>query len=327
MRKLSERGFSAAAAGLALLVAACGSRPEGPAPVISGEAAATAGPVQVKVQPGQTLSGIAHAYHVPMQLVAAANHLAPPYRIEAGRTLIIPQSDQSPAPLASPLAAVPPTSEQIAATKPPEAVPLERTALPPSGNPPATAAAPTQAAPAASAPIAEPPHPEVKSAATAPTRTAAAEPPAATATPSAPASDGGTFLWPVRGHIVAGYGTGRDGTHNDGINIAAPRGAAIEATDGGVVAYAGNELRGYGNLILVKHPNGWISAYAHCDAILVKRGDKVSRGQTIARVGSTGSVAEPQLHFELRRGNHSVDPRDFLAPLPTAGSERGSPPG
>jgi murein DD-endopeptidase MepM/ murein hydrolase activator NlpD len=145
--------------------------------------------------------------------------------------------------------------------------------------------------------------------------------------PPAPVSDGSKFLWPVRGHIVAGYGTGRDGTHNDGINIAAPRGAAIEAADGGVVAYAGNELRGYGNLILVKHPNGWISAYAHCDAILVKRGDKVARGQTIARVGSTGNVAEPQLHFELRRGNHAVDPRDFLAPLPTAGSERGSPPG
>jgi murein DD-endopeptidase MepM/ murein hydrolase activator NlpD len=109
---------------------------------------------------------------------------------------------------------------------------------------------------------------------------------------------------------VAAYGTGRDGTHNDGINIAAPRGAAIEAADGGVVAYAGNELRGYGNLILVRHPNGW-----------------VSRGQTIARVGSTGSVAEPQLHFELRHGNHAVDPREFLAPLPTAGTEGDSPPG
>ena len=101
----------------------------------------------------------------------------------------------------------------------------------------------------------------------------------------------------------------------------------MEAADGGVVAYTGNELRGYGNLILVKHPNGWISAYAHCDQILVKRGDKVARGQTIARVGSTGNVSEPQLHFELRRGNHAVDPREFLAPLPTAGTEKSSPPG
>src|SRR5215472_5751467 len=327
MRKLSKRGFCTVAVGFALLVAACGSRPDGPAPVISGQAAATAEPVLVKVRPGQTLSGIAHANHVPMQLVAEANHLAPPYRIEAGRTLIIPQSDQSPVPLASPVEAVPPTSGQMAATKPPEAVPLERTVLPPPENPPTVAAEPTPRVPAASAPIAEPPHPDVKPGANAPARTAATEPPAPTATPSAPTSDSGTFLWPVRGHVVAGYGTGRDGTHNDGINIAAPRGAAIEAADGGVVAYAGNELRGYGNLILVKHPNGWISAYAHCDAILVKRGDKVSRGQVIARVGASGSVAEPQLHFELRRGNHAVDLRDFLAPLPTAGSERGSPPG
>ena len=326
MRKLSEKGFSAAAAGLALLVAACGSRPDGPAPVMNGEAAAPAEPVQIEVRPGQTLSGIAHAYHVPMQLVAQANHLVPPYRLEVGRTLIIQQSNQAPAPLASPLAKLPPTPEQTASTKPVEAVPLERTTLPPPGNPPSAPVASTQAASAASAPNTEPSHPDVKPAATVPAPTATTEPPAATAMPSAPASDGGTFLWPVRGHVVAGYGMGRDGTHNDGINIVAPRGAAIEAAERGVVAYAGNELRGYGNLILVKHSNGWISAYAHCDSILVKRGDKVSRGQTIARVGSTGSVAEPQLHFELRHGNHAVDPREFLAPLPTADTERSSPP-
>jgi murein DD-endopeptidase MepM/ murein hydrolase activator NlpD len=95
----------------------------------------------------------------------------------------------------------------------------------------------------------------------------------------------------------------------------------VQAADGGIVAYTGNELRGYGNLILVKHANGWISAYAHCDSILVKRGEKVGRGQLIARVGSTGNVSEPQLHFELRRGQQAVDPREFLAPLPTAGTK------
>jgi murein DD-endopeptidase MepM/ murein hydrolase activator NlpD len=126
------------------------------------------------------------------------------------------------------------------------------------------------------------------------------------------------FLWPVRGHVLATYGSRSDGTHNDGINIAAPRGTAVQAIDAGVVAYTGNELRGYGNLVLVKHANGWISAYAHCDAILVKRGEKVGRSQVIARVGSTGNVSEPQLHFELRRGQHAVDPREFLPPLPTA---------
>ena len=326
MRKVSERGFGTAAAGLALLVAACGPRPDGPAPVISGEAAATAEPVQVKVRPGQTLSGIAHAYHVPMQLIAEANHLALPYRIEAGRTLIIPEADQPLASLASTaLAALPPKSEEIAATKPAEAIPLERTAPQPAGNPPIATAVPTSAAPAPP-PVAEAPQHDLKPAAP-PAPAAIPEPSAATPMPPTIPRESGTFLWPVHGHIVAGYGSGRDGTHNDGINIAAPRGSAVEATDGGVVAYAGNELRGYGNLILVKHPNGWISAYAHCDLILVKRGDKVTRGQTIARVGSTGSVAEPQLHFELRRGNHAVDPREFLAPLPTAGTERSSPPG
>ena len=135
----------------------------------------------------------------------------------------------------------------------------------------------------------------------------------------------GTFLWPVRGRVLEGFGTGQDGTHNDGINIAASRGAAIEATEGGVVAYSGNELRGYGNLILVKHPNGWISAYAHCDLILVKTGQKVVRGQVIARVGASGNVSEPQLHFELRRDKKPVDPREYLPPLSTAATKEGRP--
>jgi murein DD-endopeptidase MepM/ murein hydrolase activator NlpD len=239
-----------------------------------------------------------------MQVIAEANYLFPPYRIEVGRTLIIPRADQPttpPAPV-SLAAQPPPTSEEIATSKRPDAISRERTTPPPLEN---LDTKPTAAPPA---PAATP------------------EPPAATPVPPTTATESGTFLWPVRGRILAGYGSGRDGTHNDGINIAAPRGAAVEAADGGVVAYAGNELRGYGNLILVKHSNGWISAYAHCDLILVKRGEKVARGQTIARVGSTGSVAEPQLHFELRRGNHAVDPREFLAPLPTAGAERSSPP-
>jgi murein DD-endopeptidase MepM/ murein hydrolase activator NlpD len=329
MRNINEKGFGAAATVLALLVAACGPRPDGPAPVVSGEAAARAEPEWVTVQPGQTLSGIAHAYHVPMQVIAQANHLLPPYRIDAGRTLIIPQAGQPAVPLASAsLAALPPPkSEEVAVSKRSEAISLERAAPPPAGNPSVAAVTPPTPAVSAPPPAAEATHPDAKPAAAPLAPATTPEPPAATPAPPTRAPESGTFLWPVRGRVLAGYGSGRDGTHNDGINIAAPRGAAVEAADGGVVAYAGNELRGYGNLILIKHPNGWISAYAHCDLILVKRGDKVARGQTIARVGSTGSVAEPQLHFELRRGNHAVDPREFLAPLPTAGIERSSPPG
>ncbi|MBO0737965.1 MAG: M23 family metallopeptidase, partial [Alphaproteobacteria bacterium] len=146
-----------------------------------------------------------------------------------------------------------------------------------------------------------------------------AQPAHSVPTAAAPSPRGNSaFLWPVRGHVLAPFGSRSDGTHNDGINIAAVRGAAVQAADAGVVAYAGNELRGYGNLILIKHANGWITAYAHCDRILVRRGERVARGQVIARVGSTGDVSEPQLHFELRRGSRPVDPREFLAPLPTA---------
>jgi murein DD-endopeptidase MepM/ murein hydrolase activator NlpD len=264
-----------------------------------------------------------------MQLIAEANHLLPPYRIEAGRSLIIPQAGGPPGSLGSTsFAALPsPKSEDVGVSKPAEAAPLERMALPPAGNPPIAAAALATPAVSAPPPATEGHHPDVKPAVAPPVPAATPEPQAASPVPPSTTAESGTFLWPVRGRVLAGYGSGPDGTHNDGINIAAPRGAAVEAADGGVVAYAGNELRGYGNLVLVKHPNGWISAYAHCDSILVKRGDKVTRGQTIARVGSTGSVAEPQLHFELRRGNHAVDPREFLAPLPTAGTERSSPPG
>jgi murein DD-endopeptidase MepM/ murein hydrolase activator NlpD len=321
MRKISDSKFGAAAVALLLLVAACGPRPDGPAPVVSGgEVAAEAEPEWITVQPGQTLSGIAHAHHVPMRVVAEANHLAPPYRIEVGRNLMIPRSGPPAAPLASAsLASLPPPkSEQVAVPNRPEAITAERAPPPSTADPPTIAVTPTPAAPKPSLAAGES-HLDARPAVSQPAPAATSEPPAAVA-------ESGAFAWPVRGRILASYGSGRDGARNDGINIAAPRGAAVEAAGGGVVAYAGNELRGYGNLILIKHPSGWISAYAHCDLILVKRGEKVVRGQTIARVGSTGSVTEPQLHFELRRGNHSVDPREFLAPLPTAGTDRGSPP-
>ena len=122
-----------------------------------------------------------------------------------------------------------------------------------------------------------------------------------------------TFLWPVVGEIITGFGPLSGGRRNDGINIAAPRGTAVVAAENGVVAYIGNELRGYGNLILIRHADGWVTAYAHNEVVLVARGDMVKRGDVIGRVGSTGSVTEPQIHFELRRGVGSVDPVKHLA--------------
>jgi murein DD-endopeptidase MepM/ murein hydrolase activator NlpD len=120
------------------------------------------------------------------------------------------------------------------------------------------------------------------------------------------------FRWPANGRVIAGYGPTTNGQQNDGINIAVPENTAVKAAEDGVVAYAGNELKGYGNLVLVRHPNGYVTAYAHAKELLVKRGDQVKRGQVIARSGQTGNVNTPQLHFEIRKGSSPLDPTRFL---------------
>lgn len=130
-----------------------------------------------------------------------------------------------------------------------------------------------------------------------------------------PARAGPKFMWPLRGKIIQSFGPRAGGLHNDGINIAARKGASIRAAENGVVAYTGNQLQGFGNLVLVKHAGGWMSAYAHSSIILVRRGDIVRRGQVIARVGRTGNVSRPQLHFELRRGDQAVNPKNYLVRL------------
>jgi murein DD-endopeptidase MepM/ murein hydrolase activator NlpD len=118
--------------------------------------------------------------------------------------------------------------------------------------------------------------------------------------------------WPVAGKVISGFGPRADGTHNDGVNVAAPMGTDVHAAENGVVAYAGDELKGYGNLVLLRHDNGWVTAYAHADEIMVKRGDRIKRGQVIAKAGRTGQVDQPQLHFELRQGQKPVDPTPFM---------------
>ena len=120
------------------------------------------------------------------------------------------------------------------------------------------------------------------------------------------------FVWPVQGTIVSKFGTIGKGRANDGINIKAPKGSTVKAADAGTVAYAGNELKGFGNLILIRHNDGWITAYAHNDRLLVKRGQKVRRGEKIATVGETGGVNSPQLHFEIRAGKKAVNPVSYL---------------
>ena len=126
------------------------------------------------------------------------------------------------------------------------------------------------------------------------------------------ASSGGPeFRWPAHGRIIQGFKTGG----NDGINIAVPDGTPVKAAESGVVAYAGSEIKGFGNLVLIRHPNGFVSAYANNGDIAVHRGEQVKRGQTIAKSGQSGNVASPQLHFELRKGSTPVDPTRYLAGL------------
>ena len=125
--------------------------------------------------------------------------------------------------------------------------------------------------------------------------------------------NGSGFRWPVRGRVISKFGTKPNNTRNEGINIAVPEGTGVRAAEAGVVAYAGNELKGYGELVLIRHQNGWVTAYAHNSELMVKRGDAVRRGDVIARAGKTGSVKTPQVHFEVRQGATAVDPMKYLS--------------
>jgi murein DD-endopeptidase MepM/ murein hydrolase activator NlpD len=127
-----------------------------------------------------------------------------------------------------------------------------------------------------------------------------------------PPRSGRSFQWPVKGKVLSSYGPKPGGLRNDGLNIAASRGEKVVAADNGVVAYAGDGLKGFGNLVLIKHAGGFVTTYAHNDKLMVKRGDKVRRGQVIATVGESGSVTQPQVHFQVRQGAHAVDPRPLM---------------
>jgi murein DD-endopeptidase MepM/ murein hydrolase activator NlpD len=234
-----------------------------------------------EVRAGETASALAQRYGVSLAALVRANGIEPPYTIRVGQRLVIPGAT------APTVAAVPRGAVEQAPLPPPVAAPT------PAPAPQVEAPAPQ----AVSAPQAAPPAP--------------ANPPAAPSEAN-PAATPGRFLWPVRGVVVSDFGPKPGGLQNDGVNIAAPRGTPFRAAEAGTVIYAGNELRGFGNLLLVRHDGGYVTAYAHADELMVQRGDQVRRGQTIGRVGQTGGVATPQLHFEIRRGTRPVNPMDYL---------------
>ena len=120
------------------------------------------------------------------------------------------------------------------------------------------------------------------------------------------------FSWPVQGRIISSFGSSLNGGRNDGIDLAVPEGTPVAAAEDGVVSYAGNEFAGQGNLVFIRHSNGYSTVYAHAKELLVKRGDQIKRGQVIAHSGQTGNVNAPRLHFEVRRGATPLDPIRFL---------------
>lgn len=261
------------------------------APALAPVAAAPAAkPVAVMAAPssthfvnhGDTLASIARKNHISSAELARANGLDPSAKLKLGTKLAVPGAKT--AAVAAAVAAAP-----VAGTlQPVAAAPAPATKM--------AAAAPVQSARLAQATA----NVEEKPAAEAPAK-------AAETTSALP-----TFRWPVRGKVVTSYGAKTNGKSNDGINLAVPEGTPVKAAEDGVVAYSGNELKGYGNLILVRHSNGYVTAYAHASELLVKRGDTIKRGQVIAKSGQSGEVASPQLHFEIRKGSSPVDPLQFL---------------
>ncbi|MCA1473508.1 MULTISPECIES: LysM peptidoglycan-binding domain-containing M23 family metallopeptidase [Bradyrhizobium] len=261
--------------------------PVAAAPAAKPVAAVAAPPSTHFVNRGDTLASIARKNRISAVELARANGIDPSAKLKLGTKLTVPGAKT--AAVAAPVAAAPVAAAPVAGTlQPVAAAPAPATKM-------ATAAAPVQSARLAQA--------------TSNVEEKAAETPAkaAEATGALP-----TFRWPVRGKVVTSYGAKTNGKSNDGINLAVPEGTPVKAAEDGVVAYSGNELKGYGNLVLVRHSNGYVTAYAHASELLVKRGDTIKRGQVIAKSGQSGEVASPQLHFEIRKGSSPVDPLQFL---------------
>lgn len=258
------------------------------------------------VQPGETLYAISRRYGIDSFTLAQANQLAPPFAIQVGQQLAIP-TNRPPVPPATEVAAIPPVPAAGPGAPPQTLVAPPVPSARPSVTPPPAAAAPEDvppvAAPQQTAAVAVPPPAEPQAATPAPEET------------PAPAIRGtGQFSWPVKGRVLSGYGPTADGLHNDGINIAARKGEPVRAAEAGTVVYAGDGMKGFGHLLLIRHPNGFVTAYAHNDVLLVRKGAAVRRGQIIARAGSSGGVGEPQVHFEIRKGVQAVNPLALLEP-------------
>lgn len=242
----------------------------------------------VTVAKGDTLYSLSRRYEIPVNDLAVMNGLSAPFALNVGQKLRVPDLPEAkvatikPAP--QPKAT---TNQKPVAKESPKSTDKPKTtgtkATPKSETKPAqkeTVKQTTKPATNKSQPIA--------------------------------ARSSSKFTWPVRGTILSHYGAKTGGLYNDGINISAALNTAVVAAENGVVAYAGNEVRGMGNLIIIQHAGGWMTVYAHLNSMSVRRGARVSVGQKIGAVGQTGKVTKPQLHFEIRKGTKSYNPVNYL---------------
>lgn len=270
-------------------------------------------PNEYKVEGGDTLNGVSRMFNVSVSEMAKLNNLSTPFVLEKGQVLRLPTlqpklqeefADNPPPPTfatddeAGDKTAVP---VKVGAVESEVLAPLPGQA---SGSAVTTASTGTTASSGAF-----PPQPTAQAAKI---QQASAALPKVTQKVPPRASGSGRFMRPIDGKVISKFGPKPDGLHNDGINIKAAKGTAVRAAENGIVAYTGSELQGYGNLVLIRHADRWMTAYAHLDKTLVKKGDVVKAGQSIGTVGATGQVDSPQLHFEVRRGTQALNPDLYL---------------
>lgn len=245
------------------------------------------------VQEGDSISMIAHRYKLPMDSLIAANKLRPPYRIYPNQRLVLPPPRTYKVQAGDTIYEI----SRMFSTTQTRVVRLNDIQKPYRIK---TGQVLTLPMPEQTIAASRKQPESVKRL----KRKAVAQAPRL--------SGNGQFALPVKGDVISSYGPKDGGLHNDGINIAAPRGTHVRAAQNGVVAYVGDGIEGYGNLVLIRHDKGYITAYAHMDNVDVLRGTVVSKGQSIGKVGSTGHVSNPQLHFEIRKGTKALNPAAYL---------------
>lgn len=246
---------------------------------------------EITVVAGDTLYSLSRKYSVPVNDLAVMNNISAPFALSVGQQLKVP--DLASAPVRAAVSAPAVKSASVATTH----------AQSKYGTPPATPkVAEKTNVPKGIAKGAQPVKHTQQKISSDPNKKL----------PSIAARSSSKFSWPVRGKILSHYGAKSGGLFNDGINIGASRGTAVKAAENGVVAYAGNEVKGMGNLVIIQHSGGWMTVYAHMDSMSVRRGARVSVGQKIGTVGATGKVDQPQLHFEIRKGTKAYNPSSYL---------------